>query len=78
VVSRRPPGNVLAALPLTLIDRSRDVLDVAGRRLPPSLAGGPAAASRALAVAAGAVERLRPLQRGEDPSTRAGEVAARR
>ncbi len=69
VVSRRPPGNVLAALPLTLLDRSRDLLDTAARRA----SGAPAAASRAasgrLAAVAGAVERLAPARRGEDPST---------
>jgi len=27
VVSRRPPGNALAALPLTVLDRGRDLLD---------------------------------------------------
>ncbi|MDP9437037.1 MAG: hemerythrin domain-containing protein, partial [Actinomycetota bacterium] len=34
VVSRRPPGNALAALPLTVLDRSRDLLDAQARRLP--------------------------------------------
>lgn len=69
VVSRRPPGNVLSGLPLTVLDRSRDRLDgVAGS----GAAVAPAArgASRALAAVAGAVERLPPLRRGEDPSTR--------
>ena len=69
VVSRRPPGNVLAALPLSAIDRTRDNLDRAMLRLP--LAGGAArAASAALGKAAGVVERLPPLRRGEHPSTR--------
>jgi hemerythrin superfamily protein len=71
VVSRRPPGNVLAALPLTVIDRTRDALDAGGRRFPQ--AHGPTSrASRALARAAGRVERTGPLRRGEDPSTRRG------
>jgi len=34
-VSRRPPGNVAAALPLTVLDRTRDVVDAAARRSPP-------------------------------------------
>jgi hemerythrin superfamily protein len=69
VVARRPPGNVLAALPLTVIDRTRDGLDGIARRVPEPAAGFSRAASRALAVVAGAVEHLPPLQRGEDPST---------
>jgi hypothetical protein len=69
VVSRRPPGNVLAALPLTALDRARDALDRSARR-----SGGPAsarrAAGRALAAVAGAVERVPPLRVGERPGTR--------
>jgi hemerythrin superfamily protein len=69
-VARRPPGNVLAALPLTLIDRTRDALDAAARRSPEPLSGFSRRGSRMLAAVAGAVENLPPLQRGEDPSTR--------
>ncbi len=70
VVARRPPGNVLAALPLTVLDRSRDRLDGWGRA--PS--GGRRAvasrsASRALGRAARAVERLPPLRTGERRTT---------
>ena len=32
IVSRRPPGNMLSALPLSLLDRSRDRLDSASYR----------------------------------------------
>ncbi len=69
LVARRPPGNVLAALPLSAIDRTRDALDRVARRRLRGL--GPAAlgASRGLAVVAGYVERLPPLRRGEHPST---------
>ena len=74
VVSRRPSGNVLGALPLTLVDRSRDVLDRAARTAPQPVARASRAASRGLATAAGTIERLPPLQRGEDPSTRAGRT----
>jgi hypothetical protein len=68
VVSRRPPGNLLSGAPLTLLDRSRDALDRAARAAP-ALAGPLRAASGALALAAGAVEHLPPLRRGEQPST---------
>ncbi len=67
--SRRPPGNVLAALPLTLLDRSRDGLDAASRRAPAPLGVAAAGASRALAAVAGLVEHVGPVQRGEDRST---------
>jgi hypothetical protein len=72
VVARRPPGNVLAALPLSAIDRTRDFLDRLERTAPEPVAGGGRAASRGLGALAGAVERLPPLRRGEDPSTRTG------
>lgn len=71
-VARRPPGNALAGLPLTVLDRSRDLLDALARRVPAAIAPVPTAASRALAGAAAAVEHLGPVQRGEDPSTRPG------
>jgi hemerythrin superfamily protein len=72
IVARRPPGNVLSALPLALLDRLRDLLDA---RLQ---SGGGAAApalrrvSSALAGAAHAVERLPGMRSGEDPATRVG------
>lgn len=68
-VARRPPGNALAALPLSPIDRSRDRLDRAARRAPARLATGCRRGSRVLAGAAAAVEHLSPLRRGEHPST---------
>ena len=75
-VARRPPGNVLAALPLTVLDRSRDLLDALARRVPAGVAPVPTAASRVLAGASAAVEHLGPVQRGEDPSTRPGRSSA--
>lgn len=65
VVSRRPPGNLLSALPLSVLDRSRDRLDRASRRRPVL-----ARLSRALAAVAGAVEHLPPLRLGERAETR--------
>lgn len=75
VVSRRPPGNVLAALPLTVLDQARDVLDRAAHRALPGLAHLAAGASAGLRRVADAVERLGPLRQGEHSSTRAGGTA---
>lgn len=69
VVSRRPPGNVLAALPLTMIDRGRDVLDRQARRRSGRLAEVSRQASRRLLGVANVIEQLPPLRRGEHPST---------
>ncbi|MEV0432547.1 hemerythrin domain-containing protein [Nocardia sp. NPDC050413] len=69
-VSRRPPGNALAALPLTGLDRARDRLDRAARRVPASLAAGCRNTSHVLASVAGAVEHLPLLRRGEHSTTR--------
>jgi hemerythrin superfamily protein len=69
VVSRRPPGQTLSALPLTVLDRSRDNLqrldEATSGRLGPVLA----TADRGLAAAAGAVEQLPVFRRGERPET---------
>jgi hypothetical protein len=68
VVSRRPPGNALAALPLTVLDRSRDVLDAVARRSPRLRP--PATHLSAMAAgAAGRTEQLGVLRRGEHSST---------
>jgi len=64
VVSRRPPGNALAALPLTVLDNLRDLCEVTAHRSPRS-ATTFGNVSRSLAHAAGRVERLRVLRRGE-------------
>jgi hemerythrin-like domain-containing protein len=73
-VARRPPGNVLSALPLSAIDRSRDGLDRGARRAPEPLASAARHASGGLAALAGLVERLPPMRRGEDPSTHSGRT----
>jgi Hemerythrin HHE cation binding domain len=74
VVARRPPGNVLAAAPLTAIDRARDRLDQLSRRSSGRLSASARAFSAGLARAAGAVEHIPPLTRGEDPSTASPRV----
>ena len=70
IVARRPPGNVLAALPLAVVDRWRDVVDGllhrgAGAATPPLHA-----LSSGLTRASHAVERFPGMRRGEDPATR--------
>jgi hemerythrin superfamily protein len=72
IVARRPPGNVLSALPLAVLDRCRDAVDARiqeqdGRRAP-VLEG----VSRALTRASHAVETLPGMRSGEDPATRIG------
>jgi hypothetical protein len=69
VVARRPPGNVLAALPLAAIDRSRDGLDFASRRSGRTLGPALRATSGRLASVADRVERLPLMRRGERPET---------
>jgi hemerythrin superfamily protein len=68
-VSRRPPGNALSGLPLSLLDRSRDLVDAGVQRAPANLAFAGKAVSRGLATVAGWVERLPPSRRGEGPPT---------
>jgi hemerythrin superfamily protein len=64
-VSRRPPGNALSGLPLTILDRTRDLVDAGVRRAPEHFAPTGRAVSRALAGLAGLVERV-PLSRAGD------------
>ncbi|HEX9966177.1 MAG TPA: hemerythrin domain-containing protein [Allosphingosinicella sp.] len=71
MVSRRPPGNVLSAPPLALLDRLRDLVDARlqqGRKrdMPVSRS-----LSSALSKVAHAVERLPGMRLGENPATRA-------
>jgi hypothetical protein len=74
VVSRRPPGQTLSALPLTVLDRTRDRLQQLDEVTRWRFTAAVAAADRLLA---GAVERLPVLRRvsGRRP---AGRSAARR
>lgn len=69
VVSRRPPGNILSALPLSLIDRLRDRIDLARYRSR-SVARGAARFSAGLTIAAHAVEHLPGMALGEKNATR--------
>jgi hypothetical protein len=70
LVSRRPPGQVLSALPLTVLDRGRDRLQWLDEATSGRWSGRLAMADRALAAAAGAVERFPLLRRGERAATR--------
>lgn len=69
VVSRRPPGQTLSALPLTVLDRTRDRLQQLDERTGGRLEARIRAVDRALAAAAGRVERMSLLRRGERPET---------
>lgn len=68
VVARRPPGNALAALPLTVLDRARDRLDAYAERGGPG-AGTAVAVSRGAAALAGRVERVGVLRYGDREDT---------
>lgn len=69
IVSRRPPGQTLSALPLSLTDRLRDGLDHAARRAPGAARPALVSASRWVGVVAERIEQLPPLRRGERPET---------
>jgi hypothetical protein len=76
VVARRPMGNILSALPLSLIDRSRDRAEALLHR-----GAGPArrplrTLDTGLAKLARAVEYLPGMRSGEHPSTRFGKRPA--
>jgi hemerythrin superfamily protein len=72
IVARRPPGNALAALPLSVIDRVRDAVDLTAHRAPTAVAAVLDGVSRGLGSAARRVEYLPIMRRGEDESTRYG------
>ncbi|WP_127782310.1 hemerythrin domain-containing protein [Rhodococcus sp. X156] len=69
MVSRRPPGQVLSALPLTVLDRSRDALQVLNERTDRRMNHLIGPADQALATAAGAVERLPIMRKGDKAPT---------
>jgi hemerythrin superfamily protein len=68
-VSRRPPGNALSGLPLSLLDRTRDVVDAGVQHAPARLAPAGEAVSRGLATVAGWVEQVPLVRRGDRPPT---------
>ena len=68
-VSRRPPGNALSGLPLSLIDRTRDVVDAGVRRAPDRFVPAGRALSKGLAGLAGVVERVPLSRKGDRPPT---------
>jgi hypothetical protein len=72
VVSRRPPGQTLSALPLTVLDRGRDRLQQLDELTRWRFTGAVSAVDRWLSTAAGAVERLPIMRRGERAETSAG------
>jgi hypothetical protein len=69
IVSRRPPGNLLAALPLALLDRLRDGVDIRLLRGAGTAAAPLRKISSALTRASHALERAPGMTRGEDPAT---------
>ncbi|WP_104524053.1 hemerythrin domain-containing protein [Blastococcus atacamensis] len=68
-VSRRPPGNALSGLPLSLIDRTRDLVDAGVRRAPERFVPAGRAVSKSLATVAAVVERVPLSRRGDEPPT---------
>jgi hemerythrin superfamily protein len=77
VVSRRPPGQVLSALPLTVLDRARDRLQQLGEALGGRGAGVLGVVDQALAGASGAVERSPVIRTGQRPETARGTAPDR-
>jgi hypothetical protein len=69
IVSRRPPGQTLSALPLSVADRLRDGLDDAARRVPQPARRALVSASNRVGAVARRIEQLPPLRRGERPET---------
>jgi hypothetical protein len=72
VVARRPPGNVAAAVPLSVLDRLRDLVDSAYQSGPTEGGSALEAASTTLTALAHRVEQLPIMKKGEDPSTHRG------
>ena len=61
--------NALSGLPLSLLDRSRDLVDAGVQHAPQRLAPAGEAVSRGLAAVAGWVERVPLARRGDRPPT---------
>lgn len=69
IVSRRPPGQTLSALPLSITDRLRDGLDHAARRVRGPVRPALVRGSEGLGAVARRIERLPLVRRGERPET---------
>lgn len=69
VIARRPPGNVVAALPLSVLDRVRDRLDTLILQGAGPLEGPFKHTSATLTRTAHTLERLPIMRRGEERST---------
>ena len=69
VVARRPPGNVVAALPLSVIDRTRDRVDMGARLAPDPVSSALRRTSQVLARLSHTVEKTPAMRRGERAST---------
>jgi hemerythrin superfamily protein len=65
-VSRRPPGNAVSGLPLSLLDRSRDLVDAGVQWAPERFGPAGKAVSQGLAAVAGWVERVPLARRGDE------------
>jgi hypothetical protein len=77
IVSRRPPGQTLSALPLSVTDRLRDGFDHVARRVPRPVRPALVSASDALGAVARQIERLPPLRRGERPEAHLPQETSR-
>lgn len=73
IVSRRPPGNILSALPLSVLDRLRDRVEAVLLGGAGSAAPALRTAAKALGRASHAVERAPGFKLGEDPDTRVSD-----
>jgi hypothetical protein len=69
IVSRRPPGQTLSALPLSITDRLRDGLDHAARWAPVPARPTLVSASNGVGAVARRIEQAALLRRGERPET---------
>lgn len=69
VVARRPPGNVIAAAPLSIVDRLRDAVDYRLQHSPTRDHRVLQGVSLKLRMVAHRIEHLPMMTRGEDPST---------
>ncbi len=72
VVARRPPGHLAAAVPRSVLDRLRDLVDSAYQQGPTEGGSALRTASTGLTALAHRVEQLPIMKKGEDPTTHRG------